>query len=434
MIEPTITGELAGLDGEHSRRRDLADEIHARPYDPVRPPFCATHLARLTGEAPPDAERTHLQALATQLGLPAPQGSNSHRVVEGPDFRLRWEHHTEFSTYTIYRFGPFADPFARTALAAVPAEWLRGLSGTLMVALHLALDDVERTGETINALFADNTVIGSEVQGGVAAIWTDLRRHADGAGRILIRDRGLTPGQAGRLCQRLFEIETYRMMALLALPAARAVGPQVSAADRDLKAIIAELAGAGDDRRLLERLTRLAGEGERLSAATAYRFSAARAYHELVRRRLGELRETRLFGLQTLGEFLERRLAPAMATCDSVAGRLDDLARRIGRAGDLLRTRVDITLEEKNRELLESMNRRARLQLRLQQTVEGLSVAAISYYLVGLAGYLAKGAKGLGLALDPDLTMAVSVPLAVGLVWLGLRRLRRRLHAEDRSG
>ena len=93
-------------------------------------------------------------------------------------------------------------------------------------------------------------------------------------------------------------------------------------------------------------------------------------------RRIAELREGRVEGMPTLREFVERRLLPAMKTCETVARMQEGLSARISRASELLRTRVDIELERQNQELLAQMNRRAKLQLRLQETVEGLSVVA----------------------------------------------------------
>jgi uncharacterized membrane-anchored protein len=200
--------------------------------------------------------------------------------------------------------------------------------------------------------------------------------------------------------------------------------------DRGLTDIVSELADPGvvqNDRELLDRLTALAAEAERLDAATSFRLSAARAYYDIVNRRIAELREDRMPGVQTVGEFMDRRLAPAMRTCETAAERQQLLGRRAARTGDLLRTRVDIALEEKNRDLLRSMNRRAKLQLRLQETVEGLSVVAISYYLLGLVLYAAKGLKGAGLHVDPDVAALVALPVIIGAVILGVRRLRHAL-------
>ena len=100
------------------------------------------------------------------------------------------------------------------------------------------------------------------------------------------------------------------------------------------------------------------------------------------------------------------------------------------RAGELLRTRVDVQRKGQNQALLERMDRRADLQLRLQHTVEGLSVVAISYYAVGLAGYLL-GPAAYAVGVDKGLLTAGLVPVIVLAVWLGMRRIRRRLHHPD---
>jgi uncharacterized membrane-anchored protein len=263
---------------------------------------------------------------------------------------------------------------------------------------------------------------------GAAAAWTDFRIHDDGFGRILIQDRGLGERQTGRLVQRLLEIETYRMMALLAFPVAGDAGPKVTRAENELAEVTAKMSaieGLEDEHALLGRLSRLAADIEGTAAATGFRFGAARAYYALVERRIGELREERIEGLQTIGEFMERRLAPAMGTCESTAARIAALSERVARASNLLRTNVDIALEGQNQDLLRSMDRRARIQLHLQQTFEGLSVAAISYYLAGLVSHLAKAAHEAGVAIDANLTVGIAVPFIVVAVWFAVRRIRR---------
>ena len=225
------------------------------------------------------------------------------------------------------------------------------------------------------------------------------------------------------------------MVAMLAFPLALSARPRVAAAERDLSKIVSEIPaveGIEDERGLLRRLSALAAEAESIAVSTNYRFSAARAYYALVRQRVDELRERRLDWVQPFGTFLYRRLAPAMETCENVTTRQESLSVRIARASSLLRTRVDVALESQNRDLLQSMNRRAKLQLRLQETVEGLSVVAISYYLVGLVHYLAKGAVEAGVPLHPETAAAVSVPVVILLVWLGVRRLRKAI-AKDKD-
>ena len=240
--------------------------------------------------------------------------------------------------------------------------------------------------------------------------FTDYRIHGDGFSRLLVVDRSLAPRQAGRTVQRLVEIDTYRLLALLALPLARESTPLLARWEQELAQITKAMISAAeqDEPVLLDRLTRLEAEIEGRASDVHFRFSAAAAYHELVLQRINDLRETRIAGLQTFREFIERRLAPAMNTCRAVSARQETLSRRVSRATQLLSTRVDISRERQNQALLESMNRRAKLQLRLQQTVEGLSVAAITYYVVSLVGYLAKGLHSAGVAINAELAGWVS--------------------------
>lgn len=416
------------LPPEHALRRPLAGEIHARPHDVIATPARASHLALLGCD--PDADRRRVGDLCARFGLPGPAPEAIHHAADLGDFSLRWERHTEFSSYTFVSFAPFAEPFAGSALDAVPEDWLAGMPGELLTALDVVFEKEERAPEDLQALFGGVSLCGARIAGGAAAMATDFRIQEDGFSRILVRDDGLTRGQAGRVLQRLSEIETYRLMALRALPLARELAPVIAEHGRHLTGIVDSLTapeGGGDDRALLERLNRLAADCERLASSSAGRFSATRAYHALVETRIADLREERLPGMQPVTEFMQRRLGPAMATCESVWQRLESLSARIDRAGDLLRTRVNIALEEKNRDLLKSMDRRAHLQLRLQETVEGLSVVAISYYLVGLVGYAAKGLKSAGLPVDPDIAALVSLPVVLGMVWVGVRRLRRAI-------
>jgi uncharacterized membrane-anchored protein len=225
------------------------------------------------------------------------------------------------------------------------------------------------------------------------------------------------------------------MMALLALPVAREQSKRIVGIERSLATLTAGIAsGSGDDESLLHDLTGLAAEVESGLAASQFRFGACRAYHDLVTTRISELRERRLPGVQTIEEFMARRFTPAVATCASTSQRLHDLSERVAQACGLLSTRVDIAREKQNQMLLESMNRRAKLQLRLQQTVEGLSIAAIVYYVAGLIGYLSKGLKASGLRIDPDLVVGVAIPVVAALaVWVLRRAHRKNFRAEGAS-
>jgi uncharacterized membrane-anchored protein len=418
---------------EHRLRAVLTNEVHARPFAELVAPERASHIALLTGEAGIEEDHAQLVRLCARYGAAAPPAGINHFSQDLGAFRLRWERHTEFVSYTFFRSGPpGADPFAETAIDGVARDWLERLPGELLVAVHLAFLAKEAPPATaaLERAFVAESLVGSDVAGGMAAAWTDFRIHGDGFGRILLHDRGLGPRRAGRVVQRLLEIETYRMMALLALPLAREASPEVARAERELAASVAAMTGSEgieDERALLRRLTRLAADIEALTARTRYRFGAARAYRALLEQRIAELKEQPVAGLQTIAEFMDRRLVPAMRTCESVAQRQEALSERVARASELLRTRVDIALEGQNRDLLRSMNRRAKLQLLLQETVEGLSVVAITYYVLGLVSYLAKSAKRFLPGLDLDLVPALALPVALALVWWGVRRVRRRL-------
>lgn len=420
----------------HPLRELVLAEVHARPFEILNAPLRVSHLALLGGTdaAAAAVERAHLAALCRTFNLAGPGPDSSHFSADFGDFRLRWERHQEFSTYTFYRRGSARAAFDEPAVAVVPPEWLWELPGELLAAVHLVLQPLDAAPAglaDIERVFGTDALAGSTVADGAAAVWSDFRPHDDGYCRFLVEDRSLAPRRAGRLVQRLLEIETYRLMALLAFPLAREAGPQLARMEAWLERLterLTESVSIEDEQALLAELSELASQVERLNARTSFRLSAARAYHDLVSRRIENLREQRLGDLQTLGKFMERRLTPAMRTCESVSVRQDGLARRVARAANLLRTRVDVALEAQNRDLLASMNRRADMQLRLQQTVEGLSVVVLSYYTVGLLGYLAKAAKAAGLPVAVDLGVGLAVPAVVGGMWLSLRALRRRLH------
>ncbi len=422
---------------EHAMRRLLVDEVHARPFESLRAPARASHMAWLTGEGTAAADLAHLADLCRRFDAVPPPGAANHYSADLGPFRCRWERHSEFTSYTFICDGVSKAPFVAPVTDLVPADWLEHCPGELLVGCHVAFESQRKTPDSADRLhrfFAADSLAGSVMAGGNAKAWTDFRLHDDGFGRILLRDAGLRERQAGRLVQRLLEIETYRLMALLALPFARAAGPEIGETAAELTAItgrMTRLESLEDQQGMLERLTDLAARMERIASTNTYRFSAAAAYYALTEKRIAGLREERIEGLQTIGEFMERRLAPAMRSCQAIATRQDRLAERIARATSLLRTRVDIAMEEQNRNLLRSMDRRAKLQLRLQETVEGLSVAAISYYLVGLVGYAAKGVHAAGLAVPVDLVTGLSIPAVIVLVWYAVRRIRRRLESDE---
>ena len=421
----------------HPLRESLHNEVHARPYERLSAPLVLSHLALLTPDGAA-ASREHLQQLLRARHLPMPAAEASHLSTDlGGGLRLRWEQHTEFQTYTFWRTLPQAPAgFEQTALQAAPQDWLAGLPGQWLVGLHLlalqaADDDVP---ELVRASLDEDSLVGATLMDGQAQVFTDFRLAPDGQARWLVVlpavGTAMNPRRLGRGVQRLLEVETYRMMSLLGLPVAREVGAALMHAERDLASVAGEIRSASQaqEPELLRRLTTLAGEVESLYARTHARFSASAAYFELVQRRIHELGEERVHGLQTLGEFMDRRLGPAMQTCAWAARRQQALSERISRTSNLLRTRVEIESQQSSQALLDTMNERQKVQLLLQSAVEGLSVAAITYYGAGLVGYVAKAAKSVGWPVSPDVAVALCIPLIGVGVWLGVRRLHRMAH------
>ena len=420
----------------HPERERLFNELHTRPFPVVQEGSSISQLAILHNGQNTDAEYQHLQALCERYAVPPPaQGSSCYYQSFG-GFELRWERHTEFSTYTVIHRADKLQPFAHTALSLLPETWLAGLTGQIISGQHIdiiAMPEQASSPDTLRHYFEGHRLISSWTGDKEARLWTAYRIHSDGFGRILVQNKQLNPCQTGRLVRRLFELETYRMMILLAFPMARAIAPEVEAMDTQLASInqqMNNIKSLEDEKRLLAQLSTLAARIEQLISDSNFRFSAARAYYDLVMSRLADLREQEVTGLQTFNEFLRRRLTPAFRTCESVSAQLDDLSQRIDRASELLRTRVDLTLEAQNQELLQSLNQRSKVQLQLQQAVEGLSVAAISYYLVGLVKYMVLSAADMGWLQHAELWVGLSVPVCVFLVWRGVHQLHKGLEKD----
>ncbi len=421
-------GTQASMLSAHPSRAAILAEIHARPFAPLETPRRLLHFAFMTDQAQANADREALARFCSERGVAGPtEGAKHHRVRLG-EAGLRWEQHSEFTTYSWELAGPGSEPFV-PAGRSLPCGMLDlPQPGPHLVAADLHLLP-ERAAGPLETIFDAASLAASLVDGEAAIAATDFRPDPDGFVRILVLDRVLTPARAGPLAQRLLEIETYRVLALLGLPEAQRLAPSVRATEEALVRIAGTMTqtdGLAADNALLDEMTALAATMESEAASTNYRFGASRAYDNIVQQRLAAIGETPHGGWPTIAAFLSRRMAPAMRTCQMLQERQADLSRKLARAANLLRTRVDVALEQQNRDLLAAMNERTRLQLRLQQTVEGLSVAAIAYYVVSLFGYLAKGAKDAGhLPVDVGIATALFVPVALLGVWSMVRRIRR---------
>lgn len=435
------------LPEDDAQRRQLHNEVHARPSARVRLPALIVYVAVLNAGITREQEWAHLRSLPGHADLKPEQLSGNFLRLRCDGYTVKWERHTEFTRYSIvqalpaHAFWGAVNP-ELASQAVVGSDWLRAIPGQTVAAIHLGMVEGDMASPELvakaQAWLGEGSIVGSRMGNtteGVphSCVLTHFRLGPDGFERMLVVAPPGTPDtRGGRISQRLLELETYRLMALRGLPVAKALAPVLSEAEAQLADITAGMERKGDsDQDLLDVLVSLAARIERATAEHGYRFSATRAYDTLVGQRISELRERPVPGIQTVGEFMQRRLSPAMATVAATAQRLASFSERISRTSALLRTRVDIATESQNQILLEKLTKGQALQLRLQSTVEGLSIAAISYYVVSLVLYAAKGLSRLGLPLNPEMAAGLSIPLVLWGVWRMTRKIHDKLH---RSG
>ena len=427
----------------HAERDALTLELHERPFQSMRAPLRVSHMAVGTGEQGGERDHQQLCALCRHFGKPEPQSGVKHFISDLGPFVVKWERHTEFSSYNFQRSEPFESPFEETVLDLLPKDWLRNLFGEVMVAMHASGGGDRATDIDPNRLsrwFGGNEVFANTIDGLPADVYSDLRTHDDGFERLMIRtDGSLDPVLLGQLVQRVLEAMTYARLALLSLPIARANSTRLAKVERGLSDVARALASElshGQEETQLEKLSTLSAELEDVVASSSFRYAASNAYYELVQNRLSDLNPGQIDGRIDLFGYLMRRVNPAMRTCQAFATRQEALSRRANRLSSLLQTGIEVRLEAQNGELLKSMNRRAEQAIRLQRTVEGLSVVAVSYYALSLIKILFDGLEKSGtLPISASVATAVLMPVVILGLWLSLRLVTRRvLRAEDSAG
>lgn len=430
------------LPADDPLREQLHNEVHARPPARIRLPVLVTYVAVANAGVTREQECEHLRRLPGQAALAVSALEGSFLRLRLPGYTLKWERHTEFTRYSIVQPLPEGaglggpTPDLVTPLVT-PPDWLAGIPGRTFAAVQLVMVEgpIDPPADALalaRTWLGEHTVVAS-LMGNQrhSVVVTDFWLRPCGFERMLvIAPPGTSETRAGRISSRLLELETYRVMALRGLPVAKQLGPLLADAEQRLASITAQLESKGtSDQQLLDTLVALAAGVERATAEHSYRFSATRAYDTLVGQRIAELREQPIPGTQTLGEFMQRRLSPAMATVAATGQRLASLSERVTRTSALLRTRVDIATEEQNQQLLAKLTKGQELQLRLQSTVEGLSIAAISYYVVSLILYVGKAGKEAGLPVKPELLAGAMIPLVLWAVWRTTKKIHEKLHA-----
>lgn len=415
---------------EHEARAAILAELHARPFLPIELPQRVYHFAFATNDEEARADRLAIAELARAHGLEPPATDAKFHRLRLDHWQLRWEQHTEFTTYTWSTQKDAAEPFSHPDPLGT-GEIVFRPPGRLVVAAHLSAVESGHSHEIYAGLFNSQSLCLVRAAKGAAHVLTDFAVDAHRFTRLLIRSNGAGAVEAGRLVQRVLEIETYRTMALLGLPEARRSSPELRGMEREISDITQALSQTKDKRtsqELLKRLSDLLAESEALSTRTAFRFGASRAYHAIVKNRLELIQEAKESNYTTISAFFSARLDPAIETCNAFEARQERLADQVERATDLMRTGITFELEQQNRDLLDDMNRRARLQMRLQRLVGGLSIAALSYYIAGLVVYLFKGVKDAGLlprGVTGEEAGAAALPLVIFGAWAFWQRVKR---------
>ncbi|WP_299181677.1 DUF3422 family protein [uncultured Neptuniibacter sp.] len=408
----------------HPLRAQITSEVHARPFQRLQPGMRLLHIASVYQHDDSGRLDETLCSLLQSLQLVDTDVGTPFFYVSNEKVAVRYEAHNEFYTITLYQFSQAIMEEFHSLWRTLPGEFLSGV--------EIVFNPRDAEKPDLKTIFGSRQVSGAEVMGGAAKVWTDFHPSAeDGFVKIVVNDVNLKAFQAGRLMQRLCEIETYRHTALLALPVAQEQMPKLTDMDQQLAEITHEIAANNNANELLSKLMQLAAQVEEISAETANRFSATQAYFAVVDSRINELRESRIQGLQTVAQFMERRLDPAKRTCLAANDRIERLSRRIARATELIRSQVDLSIEKQNQQLLEGLNDRARRQLRLQAKLESFTIIVVTYYAFDLLERTIRNTVSVDAIRDTALMfLSFSVPLMAGVLWWYVRRLLKH-YSED---
>jgi uncharacterized membrane-anchored protein len=423
---------------DHELRRKVVEEMHLRRWPEFAVPTHIIQIVKLVADEDRVAEWDAIMAMPADS---PPAARDSARHVEGvvaDDVRILWERHSEASTYTLItasaRSGGFPALDDGNEALDRARRWAEATPGTVIRAIRIAIVAGESEAQAClpSAGFAASDLVSCHLGAGHghdgARIWSDFRIHDDAYGRLLIAANGMPSGDLSRVVQRTQELGNYRNMALVGLPVAQSLWPRLNAVEAELKSLGLEVADTNaHDEVLLARLSDQALELVSIATLSSYRMSATAAYARLVDERLSELAVRPIAGYPSLIDFTQRRLLPAVRTCASLTERINALSTRFSQFTSLLRTRVETRIEKQNARLLASLERSASMQLRLQHLVEGLSVVAISYYMIGLAAYVIKAIEASVPGVSSTMLLAIITPITLTMTWLGLRTLRNRV-------
>ncbi|MGH9442374.1 MAG: DUF3422 family protein [Thermoanaerobaculia bacterium] len=425
--------------------RDFAwKELHARPYVRFTAAAHVFHVSFLSVEQNEENDAEQRQLLAEALNLATNYETPRHRIssvfVAGLGrLVVSWELHTEYVSYTLFLYElaiPFV-PFGFDFSDLLPKEWLRGFGKGPIVATRMAIGRREQMPSSLvgmRELFEGHTLNGSEVMAGKASVWSCYREHEDGANRIAVLADEMSTHDLGRTVARLLEIEDFWHLTLAPLPLAAKVKRELADAERRMVTetdLLRETDRPEQKRAILDAVLGVAADVEHLRARVSGELGRSLARFVLLESIFSELRESKIEHVLRLSGFVMRRIKPAADTYRGILTRLANLSERVGRASDLLRTSIELHLEEQNQKLLESTERRVRLQLQLQGAVEGLSIVVISYYVLTLFRQELEAIDSAGGQLNVELILGLAMPVTLVVVWRVLHSIRKRIRTNS---
>lgn len=442
---------------DHPSRKLLHEEVHARPPIPLWPNERVLSQSFLLDATSRQQQIDWVKKLSSVLGVETNEERDHafKSLILAPEperILVKWELHGEFATIAVvvHNKNKINGPLIESRLQIereldllfdkLGCPRIVEAGGQRISALDLTFEQrpLFNDAEEVSAIFNGNTLLGSFILSSKKAqLWTDLQLDEDGYISYFIPHDVLGSRQAGRVARALAEAETYRMAAMIAFPVAKSLSLPLRNAESELAVLSEKISQLQTDSGIqtekdglfLGELSSLASRAEQWISGYGLRFTAAEAYSMLLNKNLLELNESPILGVQSLSEFMDRRFQPAMGTCIWTQRRLSELSDRISRTTQTLRTRIDFVNEEQTQRLLASMDQRAKLQLRLQQTVESLSVLVLTYYAVSLLAYVAKGGKEAGLPIHPEIIAAIAAPVVAIIFLVVSRRRRNRITA-----
>lgn len=413
---------------EHELRRQVVTEMHLRKWPIVHPPCLIIQWVRSVLPEERDEEALHLHQQSGQPDTFLPPSFLEGMLQDGIMFA--WERQSEGSSLTLFfpnaSMDSFIQPLLRQQWKTVE-DWGEQFPGRVIRATRIWVANDDQEAEcAVSAAGIESDEMVSCTIANRARLWSDFRIHANGYGSLVIAANGTDPRDLSRSLQRLQELGNYRNRALLGLPIAQQNWPELNEIEARLQEISSHLSDPErtDDSLLME----ISEIQERLTAvatATNFRMSATAAYATLVEERLEELESTTIRGHASLADFTQRRFRPAIRTCAALSSRVEILSARAGQITSLLRTRVETRIENQNAQLLSSMDRSAKRQLRLQELIENFSILALSYYAVGLLHYILLGLTGLSEEAKYRTTAAL-VPIILLIICLSVKTVKHR--------